>query len=448
MIFLLVFALALAENRPNDNDIFGATTPPPQDAFQAGTAKDNALSIGGAYYQRLLTAFPESTSISNSTLSLPLQFDGFFDARPNDRLRGFVDARLLYDPTSNNHFQSSTLSAAGTSSTTGGTSQVVLDQAWLKFDVGRALFLTLGKQHVKWGTSRFWNATDLLHTQTRDPFTTTDLRLGNSMLKVALPWEKTGTNFYGYALFDNPESATKIGQSGGAFRAETVLGKGEVGVEFLARGRRGPVYGADISTGLGPFDVYAEAACITEPGVSRSLSSPLTPGLDISIVAATSARPNPAFQASGGITYSFGWRENRLATVGAEYFYNELGYNDETVYPLLIFYGESRPFDLWRHYAGVFITSAGPDSGKATQFTLSTLGNLSDKSYYSRFDFSWRILNYLTFESFFGVHYGTADGEFRFGMNTPALIYQGAPLPPIVVARSSFDLGFGFRMSF
>src|SRR5208282_337810 len=133
-----------------------------------------------------------------AALSMPLQVDTFLDARPNDRLRGYVDGRLVYDPTRDAYGNTTSgpsynLLSAGSSSPEGGASgttatagnpSVLLDQAWFKFDADQKVFFTVGKQHVKWGTGHIWNPTDFLTTQTYNPLQPYDLRLGNNMFKV------------------------------------------------------------------------------------------------------------------------------------------------------------------------------------------------------------------------------------------------------------------------
>ena len=67
--------------------------------------------------------------------------------------------------------------------------RVLLDQAWLRFDLGRTLFITAGKQHVKWGTSRFWNPTDFLQRK-RNPLEPFDVRTGVNMVKLPIRFMK------------------------------------------------------------------------------------------------------------------------------------------------------------------------------------------------------------------------------------------------------------------
>ena len=66
-----------------------------KDAFASGEVVDDALKMGGRFYQRMVLSGQEGLGAQGAPFSLPLQFDGFLDARPNDRLRGYFDTRFL-----------------------------------------------------------------------------------------------------------------------------------------------------------------------------------------------------------------------------------------------------------------------------------------------------------------------------------------------------------------
>src|SRR5437762_2450003 len=125
LLLLLLTSAALAQERPNEGDLFGGSSNPApelqaqpktsprsesrndaeelqsagdkKDAFASGEVTDNALQLGGIFYQRMSVSAQQGGSFTNAPLSLPLQFDGFMDARPSDRVRGFVDARMFFD---------------------------------------------------------------------------------------------------------------------------------------------------------------------------------------------------------------------------------------------------------------------------------------------------------------------------------------------------------------
>jgi len=491
-LLLALSGAARAEDRPNEDSMFGAAAPAVstaaapaapapvgrsrddahellsafRDKFASGEVSDNALSIGGLFYQRWIASKEEGTSDKSSPISMPLQFDAFLDARPSDRVRGFVQERVLYDPTRDQYGNSTSggnqsslqfnstsgapLSLSTSASQTPSNPQAVLDQAWLKFDLDETVFVTAGKQHVKWGASRFWNPTDFLNTQRRDPLLPYDLRLGNTMVKLELPVSSMkGTNFYAITLFDNPQPASTLGQMGEAVRGETLLGPAELGVEALARGNAPPTFGADFSSPVGPLDVYAEAALFSDaPTPSYHLTGAPTAGEDVSSLYTLDVPRGPFVQVSGGVKYDFAWKENRQATLGVEYFYNQLGYGKAEIYPVLIFTGSYQPFYTGTHYGAVYLTAEGPDELKHTSYTFSTIANLSDGSLISRVDFSWRFLTYLTFEAYGDEHYGTKGGEFNFELHTPPLTNNGVPIAALSIPTTLYDLGMGLRLSF
>src|SRR5581483_9967275 len=80
-----------------------------------------------------------------------------------------------------------------------------------------------------------------------------------------------------------------------------------------------------------------------------------------------------------------------------------------------------------------------PYSWNYTTFTLSTIGNLSDRSFVTRLDYSVTLLTHLTFEAFGAVHYGAANGEFRLGIDIPA-VYQCVVTNPATNAMQSVQV--------
>ena len=328
---------------------------------------------------------------------------------------------------------------------------MVLDQAWLKFDIDHAVFVTAGKQHLKWGASHTWNPTDFLTPQKLDPLQPYDLRLGANMLKFEAPFSAAKTNLYAVALFDNPAPASSLGQVGGAFRAETTaIGGAEIGLDAVTRAGLNPDYGADISMPLGPFDAYAEAAMLSGDSFSTDERSAaqVVSGSTLTSLYTVDGFPGPALQASAGLSYDFAWEPNRQATLGAEYFYNELGSDSAALYPILIYQGKYQPFYMGRHYASLYVTAEGPDEAKDTSYSFSTIANISDGSYVSRLDFSWLLLDYLTFGAYGDLHYGTQGGEFNFALNTPQLSNGSSTIPPVNLAATPFDLGLSLRIAY
>ncbi|HXI56056.1 MAG TPA: hypothetical protein VNO55_08355 [Polyangia bacterium] len=431
----------------SDRDRFVLGDPNAATKLGSEAAPDNPLTIGGQLYLRAQTSLPWHGDPDTWTLAAPSLIDVFFDARPNDRVRAYLLGRVSYDPTA---APGSVSTAAAPSTTgvamptTGFTSfnstrgpAALLDQMWIAFDIERRVFVTAGKQHVKWGTGHIWTPTDYLHPTKRNPLDVFDIRGGVTMLRLQVPFEEQAANLYGYAVFEDPSSASShLEQVAGAARAEFILLGAEIGLDVFAKKGQKARFGVDLSTGVGDFDVYADAA--------------IRFGEDFYVV--TEDNPTPArlsgvkTQLVAGASWSRKYNDNDLFTVGAEYFYNQPGYTGSGIYPILIQQAAmhldlplANFFYLGRHYAAVSLSLPAPYSWNYTTFTLSTLGNLSDGSYVSRFDYSVTFLTHLTFQAFAALHFGQEGGELRF-----QYVANGIT----VVPTPFIDLGVALRLKF
>jgi hypothetical protein len=414
------------------------------------TPPDNPLIIGGQLYLRAQTSAQAETAPDDWSISSPSLVDGYFDARPNKRVRGFVLARMSFDPTIPQPFtgvggydSGSGTGVMGATPPVARGPQMSLDQMWLRFDLKHTVFITAGRQHVRWGTARVWNPTDFLHVVRRNPLAVFDARPGTSMLKLHVPWEAHGWNFYAYGITEG--AGPKIGDVAGAARAEVVLGTNELGLGALVQRNRKPKLAADLSAGFFDFDLYGELALRYGSEIDRLLYAPdavLPPNATLPQV--LDARYPGVYrksgikpQVTGGFTYSRQYADKDVITVGGEYFYNSLGYDDAGVYPGLFARSNmlSEPpqfFYLGRHYAALFLLVPAPYSWDLSTFSVSALGNLSDRSFITRLDYSLTLLTHLRFEAFAAVHYGKENGEFRLGNSElnlkPGLLDLGVAL--------------------
>ncbi|MBI5544470.1 MAG: hypothetical protein HY901_11305 [Deltaproteobacteria bacterium] len=430
-------ALTDDHGRATEEAMFGGGSARASDAASSAgeIVPEDPLKIGGQLYMRAASGVSTEVPASKWTFSVPTLVDGYFDARPNERVRGFVLARLSYDPTIPDGDEAAA-SAFGTQKQL----SLALDQLWLRFDVGRALFVTAGRQHIKWGAGHFWNPTDFLHQVRRDPLSPFDARTGTTMIKVHVPWEKYGWNFYAVGLLEDLAVDGTLGKVGGGLRAEMVLGTAELGAEAIFQRGHKPRLGADLSAGVGPFDVYAEAS------LHKGWEQPLWRFVD---------KANPALgfeswmekdytvQATGGLNWTLDYMDINVLTFGAEYFYNSVGYDDPKLYPLLLSQGAFNPFYLGQHYVGVYGMLSTPASWHNLGIVLSNMGNLSDRSFVARLDVSVVLLTHLRLEGYTAFHYGRDGGEFRFSLDLPA----SPTTPAYVVPTPLAEVGIGLRVS-
>lgn len=136
-----------------------------QSKFDTEELKNDALKVGGTLNLFAQSYWQEGRPFAKGTFGAPLLLDAYLDGRPNDWLRAFVLGRLQYDPTrpagdtsQNAATGTQATPAPGSASLIGLTPQarsnpsVSLDQLWLRFDIARAVYLTVGRQKVRWAS--------------------------------------------------------------------------------------------------------------------------------------------------------------------------------------------------------------------------------------------------------------------------------------------------------
>ncbi|MSQ03322.1 MAG: hypothetical protein EXR71_15760 [Myxococcales bacterium] len=396
---------------------------------------DERLTVGGKLYLRATSSIYADTDPEDTLYSSPNLLDLFTDVRPNDRVRGFAQARLTYDFTiadGDEDYLGNDLEPAS----------VALDQLWVKFDLANRVFVTAGRQRIRWGSGRFWNPTDVLSQQTLNALDVAvfDTRTGVTLLKVHVPIETLGANLYAVANFDGADT---IGQIGGALRTEWVLGPSEIALTAAAREGDPVRLGADLSAAVGPVDLRVEGA------VRHGDETPTYEG-DFDIATLTlpeevDHRDEWIPQLVAGAEIGVQINDDDTLYVGGEYFYNGSGYADSTLYPFLLVKGAFTPFYLGEHYFGVYVAVPGPGNWDDTSFTVSTLGNLSDHTYASRLDVSTRLNTFLSVNGYAGVYYGD-NGEFHFSYHLDpieGMLPDGVDIPaPIATVGAGAMVNF------
>ena len=410
---------------------------------------DNPLTIGGLLYLRTQLSASEGEPPSHYLLSAPFLLDTYLDARPNDRVRGYVLVRTEWDPT----YNPAQPAQYGLTLTPVPNPDFLIDQMWIKFDVAREVFVTVGRQHVKWGTAHFWFPNDLLNPVKLQPLAVFDQRTGVTMVKANLPLSNENLNLYAMGLFEGLQQANQLGKIGGAGRVEYVFDTVEAGIDMVATEGQHNRYGGDVSFGIWDFDFYAEGALTDErdnPLWQETTAPDFSPAPGQECLPwHLSAQPSAASyqpQVVGGLNYSLRYGNNRVLTFGGEYFYNGLGYSTPSIYPWLFVNNAATFFYLGQQYAGLYVLADKPGDWYNSTFNFSTLGNLSDHTFISRIDFFQTVLTHLRVEAFVDVHYG-GDGEFHYSLSTPSLAFNGVTLPALNVTAPVFDFGLALRVS-
>jgi hypothetical protein len=428
-----------------DAEIFGpaAASPPPDMGGPLKTnaeiaaklaAQDRRFTVGGSAYLRLDGAVAEGDDASTAGVSSGSFMDLFGDARPNDRLRLYARGRVYHDVT----VGSDDVDFLGEPVQ---QTRVVLDQLWLNLDVAHKVFVTAGRQRVKWGVGRLWNPTDFLAPGVLDSLAVIDERLGVGLIKVHVPFETTNTNVYVLAALEGARHPDEIG---GALRIEQLLGPAELALTGTARKDQSENLGAQLSFPLWLFDLKAEAA------LRHGIPTPMWEGsYDLTTLALPTELdrsgdwvPQVLAGAELGLRYS----DEDSLYLGGEYLFNDLGYAGASLYPWLIAQGQFQPFYLGRHYVAAYVLA--PGLGRSDEHTLSAtaISNLSDETVLGRLDWSVRVLTELTFNAYGQVHGGLPGGEFAFALEVepiPGVLEDGLSVP-----KPLFDLGIGAQLRF
>jgi hypothetical protein len=433
------------------------------------TPETDKLVLGGQLYLRSAVSALRSQNARDWYFSTPSLLDLYLDARPSDRVRVFARTRTGFDfAQPPDALRSGAPSGSPgpvtyTASTQRGP-QTVIDQLWLRFDLNQLVFVSAGRQHDTWGTGRIWHPTDFLHTTPRNPLDPFDVRTGLTMLRVQIPWEALGWNFYLYGLTENEGNSTRLGNLGGALRSQLVLGTAELGLGVLSRPNQRPRYAADLSLGLGPFDFYGEAALreggeVDRVGRDQNYTVPSATLPTVEQIADGAfprfRRPGYQVQSVAGLDYRLAYGDNDALVITGEYFFNQLGYSGPESY-LGVFLPRSvplsqpaAPFYLGRHYAALSINADGPFSWDQTALRLSVLSNLSDRSWVARFDYGLTVLSHVHFEAFAAGHFGASRGEFRAQSSLFVKDEMGnvIDLPQFSRPSTLFDLGLALRVN-
>jgi len=407
----LVFSGSAQAQDTRDDDIFGEGAKPTQ-APQGEETKDSSrplesleqqakalmdtMQIGGRLELVSTSSLREKQRFGEGNFSPSKTADIYFDTRPSEELRVFLRTRLAEYET----LEPSLVTGALERKT---AIRQDIDELWFKWELDRSVFFTYGKQHLKWGSGQIWNPTDFTAREVRDPFALFDRRLGQNLLKIHIPNEKMGFNYYAVVQFDDAERNDDLGL---ALRGEfAFLGSGELAITAQSRSHAPQRLGLDVSSALGPIDVNVEAA-LTKRQQRRFFRDGVLED-DVIVPPTPYQDEDKTFkQVATGVRYAVKYSDDDSIYFGAEYFYNELGYEDrfEELYALLL--NESQNLYAGRRYASAYVRLPTPGSWNKTSFYLTGLGNLSDSTSIARFTGTWLLANYATFEAYVSQCFG------------------------------------------
>lgn len=326
-----------------------------------------------------------------STRALPAAFL-YLDSRPRDDTRAYLRFSLVAPSTRSSARQG--LGAAGSSGAQGVDSNPTLIQLlelWGKWQPsGSPVFWTLGRQPIRWGPSQFWNPTDFMSPETRDPLAIYDDRSGVDALRLNIPFEsQNAALILVTSLMPRPasqqdtplslqaSSGTQARDLQFAARAEWSQGAMESALT-LAWSDRGPTRtGISMTAGLGPFDVTLEGACTAR--TTRTFFERRSGAGDAGVQAAR--RDQTCLpQGVGGLSWQPGFGDADSLTLGAEYFWNGLGHETPDLELVAALAGQATPLAIGQQYVAAYGLLPAPGSWDDTSFQVQWITNLTDAS--------------------------------------------------------------------
>jgi len=279
-----------------------------------------------------------------------------------------------------------------------------LGELYYSFDVGKSVFVRLGKQLLAWGPSRIWTPVDFVNGQRANFFSLVDLRQGAPGLKLFLPMGKADAMLFAdFSDLVSKDLASATVSTAGldatriAGRLDATLGGFELGLTGLVASLSQDKAGFDFSGGFFGAGVYGELAYA--PAYSSYES---------------------ALMASLGFSRAIG--DLRRWTISAEGFYNFLG-SDLTGDAAAISAKAPLYIGAWYGYAAVAAQKLfSPDLATS----LSGLANFSDLSYSMRLEEDLSFSRAVPFSLILAFAGGGPGKEFTLlgGDNSSSLSVQ------------------------
>ncbi len=215
--------------------------------------------VGSTFFYSFSRDYIEKKAGSESNIfAYSVDGDLFFDVRLKKGYKFFTDLwflsqnggteilRTFYDPFTDSYkiFYE--------------TNEVVLKvkEVFLDYNFSHIIYLRVGKQFLKWGTTYFWNPVDVINREKRSFTDLEATREGVWGIKLHIPY-KTLFNFYSFIDFSDVK---KIEDSALATKLEFLFANTEVGLYGWFKKDFYSVYGFDISTRIFDIDIKGEGS--------------------------------------------------------------------------------------------------------------------------------------------------------------------------------------------
>ncbi len=334
------------------------------------------------------------------------------DARLLGGIKGFLSGEAVYFPNSD---------SASTSFT--------MPETFIDFNFNRKLYLRTGKQVLQWGRGYLWNPTDLINVERKHFIQKIGLREGAYGVKAHIPFG-TRMNLYAFADLRNADSLAKTALS---FKSEFTVKATEMAFAVWHKKGKMPVFGYDISTGLGKTAIAGEISLYR-------MDNEMVANIDNGVLRAIKGKEEWSEKAALTLTRSFDFNgiPNRVTLV-LEGYYNGSGYNASfikeavkcstvTLSPAIpptdaIMYALStglyRPNELSKYYVALFGTFSRFINSNLS-LSLNAIGNIEQSSVYLNSTLSYADIRDLSLSLSVSGGIGPKNSEYTLDIrDTP-----------------------------
>ena len=152
-------------------------------------------------------------------------------------------------------------------------------------------------------------------------------------------------------------------------------------------------------------------------------------------------------QVVGGADVSIKISDEDTLSLGAEYFWNDAGYDDASLYPWLLFTNAYQPFYVGQQYASLYAYLPSPGRWNDQTYVASVIANLSDESAAVRLDWSTTALTWITVNAYAQAGLGE-EGELNFSLELPATAFIEGLEDGLEIPRTLVMVGGGAQVRF
>lgn len=450
------------ENRKPEEPPQSSENEPERDA-SAGLALGSTTTTVGGRADLSVTATRQSNEPPGSVAwqARPAAYL-YLDSRPRSDTRGYLRVALIPESSPTAGLTGPFASAQGPAAR--GSSLHLLE-LWGKWQPeGSPIFWTAGRQPIRWGAAQFWNPTDFMSPEIRDPLASFDDRRGTDALRVNIPFESQNAAliFVGSLLPPPTDRAGQPPEASGteapsqtediqwAGRAEWSVGSLETALSFAWSGRGPTRTGLSLSSGLGSLDIALEGVCVarsnrrffarkTTEQQSSTGEGPV-PGGSLNVT--TEQRKQACLpQGVAGLAWQQSYGNSDSFTIGGEYFWNGLGHDSPELELAAALTGNATPLYIGQEYAAAYALLPGPLAWDSTTFQVQFITNLSDASRLYRASVSTEILK--SSDLTVAAVWRDGLGEFRLNESTVARAARGLG-PATPAAGTGEQIGKAF----